>query len=46
MHTQARMDVVAESVEVVYEERKQIKGLKMTYEPRYLRFFKAKFEKL
>ena len=38
------MDVVAESVEYVYSERHLIKGLKMVYEPEYLRFFQARFE--
>lgn len=45
-YTQAHMDVVAESVQRVYERRNGIKGLRMTYEPKYLRFFQAKFEKL
>ena len=40
------MDVVAESVEQVFKNRKKIKGLKMIYEPEYLRFFQARFEKL
>lgn len=46
VYTQAHMDVVAESVESVYSNRKKIKGLKMIYEPKYLRFFQAKFKKL
>lgn len=46
VYTQAHMDVVAESVAEVFENRKKIKGLKMTYEPKYLRFFQAKFEQL
>lgn len=46
VYTQAHMDVVAESVESVYSSRKKIKGLKMIYEPKYLRFFQAKFERL
>jgi tyrosine phenol-lyase len=44
VYTQAHMDVVAESVLAVYEQRAKARGLKMTYEPRYLRFFQAKFE--
>jgi tyrosine phenol-lyase len=40
------MDVVAESVEAVYGTREHAHGLKMTYEPRYLRFFQARFEPL
>ena len=46
VYTQAHMDVIAESTANVYERRKKIKGLKMVYEPKYLRFFQAKFEKL
>ncbi|MGZ8701849.1 MAG: beta-eliminating lyase-related protein, partial [Gaiellaceae bacterium] len=46
VYTQAHMDVVAESVEAVYGAREQARGLKMTYEPRYLRFFQARFEPL
>lgn len=46
VYTQAHMDVIAESVQRVYERRESITGLKMVYEPKYLRFFQAKFEKL
>ncbi|HMU14321.1 MAG: tyrosine phenol-lyase [Bacteroidetes bacterium] len=46
VYTQAHMDVVAESVERVYERRKTITGLEMVYEPKYLRFFQARFERL
>lgn len=46
VYTQAHMDVVAESTALVYERRKRIKGLSMVYEPKYLRFFQARFEKL
>ena len=46
VYTQAHMDVIAESTARVYERRKEIKGLKMVYEPKYLRFFQAKFERL
>jgi tyrosine phenol-lyase len=46
VYTQAHMDVVAESVEAVFEERASIRGLRMTYEPKYLRFFQARFEPL
>ncbi|MBT8039001.1 MAG: tyrosine phenol-lyase [Gammaproteobacteria bacterium] len=44
VYTQAHMDVVAESVANVYEHRDTIRGLKMVYEPDYLRFFQARFE--
>lgn len=46
VYTQAHMDVIAESTARVYERRRQIRGLKMIYEPKYLRFFQARFEKL
>ena len=46
VYTQAHMDVVAESVVRVFENRDRIKGLKMVYEPEYLRFFQARFEPL
>lgn len=43
VYTQAHMDVVAESVQRVYERRASITGLRMIYEPKYLRFFQARF---
>ncbi|MHB8854210.1 MAG: tyrosine phenol-lyase [Ignavibacteriaceae bacterium] len=46
VYTQAHIDVAYESVVSVYENRKSIKGLKMTYEPKYLRFFQARFDRL
>ncbi|HNR49368.1 MAG TPA: tyrosine phenol-lyase [Bacteroidia bacterium] len=46
VYTQAHMDVIAESAAAVYDRRKYIKGLKMVYEPKYLRFFQARFERL
>lgn len=46
VYTQAHMDVVAESVKAVYDQREQTRGLRMVYEPRYLRFFQARFERL
>lgn len=46
VYTQAHMDVVADSVKYVYENRGEIRGLKMLYEPKYLRFFQARFEKI
>lgn len=44
VYTQAHMDVVAESVVAVYEERDLLGGLRFTYEPEELRFFQARFE--
>jgi tyrosine phenol-lyase len=46
VYTQAHMDVTAESVAEVYAGRKKVRGLKMVYEPKYLRFFQARFKKL
>lgn len=46
VYTQAHMDVIAESAAHVYDKRKSIKGLEIIYEPKYLRFFQAKFAKL
>ena len=46
VYTQAHMDVVAESVKAVYENRAETRGLRMVYEPDYLRFFQARFEPL
>ena len=44
VYTQAHMDVVAESVAAVHDDRAKIRGLTMVYEPKYLRFFQARFE--
>jgi tyrosine phenol-lyase len=38
------MDVVAESVKACYDARERTRGLRMVYEPTYLRFFQARFE--
>ena len=46
VYTQAHMDVTAESVKAVYDERASARGLKMVYEPKFLRFFQARFEPL
>ncbi len=46
VYTQAHCDVTVESVVSVFEQREKIKGLQMVYEPKYLRFFQARFEKL
>jgi tyrosine phenol-lyase len=46
VYTQAHMDVTAETVLEVYENREKARGLKMVYEPKYLRFFQARFERL
>ncbi len=46
VYTQAHLDIVAYSVAEVYENRKNAKGFKMVYEPKYLRFFQARFDKI
>jgi tyrosine phenol-lyase len=46
VYTQAHMDVIAESTLNVYKKREKIKGLKMVYEPKYLRFFQSRFDPL
>ena len=46
VYTQAHMDVIAESTARVLDRAAKIKGLKMVYEPKYLRFFQARFEPL
>ncbi len=46
VYTQAHMDVVAESVGAVWEDRDSIRGLRFTYEPEELRFFQARFEEV
>ncbi|MCG8346968.1 MAG: tyrosine phenol-lyase [Chloroflexales bacterium] len=46
VYTQAHMDVVAESVKAIYDARERTQGLEIVYEPKYLRFFQARFERL
>ena len=46
VYTQAHMDVTAEAVKAVYDARERARGLKMVYEPKYLRFFQARFAPL
>jgi tyrosine phenol-lyase len=46
VYTQAHMDVTAESVTEVFDARQSACGMKLVYEPRYLRFFQARFEAL
>jgi len=46
VYTQAHLDVVAEVIADLYERRDTIPGLEMTYEPKYLRFFQARFQPL
>jgi len=46
VYTQSHLDVAAQAVKDIYKKRHEAKGLKMVYEPKYLRFFQARFEKL
>ena len=46
VYTQAHIDVTVESVASIFENRKNVKGLIMVYEPEYLRFFQARFERI
>ncbi len=46
VYSYAHMDVVADSVIELYQNRNQIAGLEMIYEPPVLRFFTARFKPL
>jgi tyrosine phenol-lyase len=46
VYTQAHMDVCAEAVKAVYDAGHGARGMRMVYEPKYLRFFQARFERL
>ncbi|MGZ4120906.1 MAG: tryptophanase [Actinomycetota bacterium] len=46
VYTQSHMDVTAESVLEVWDNRHAVKGLEMVFEPKYLRFFQARFRPL
>jgi tyrosine phenol-lyase len=46
VYTNSHMDVVADAVIHLYEKKKNIPGLRMTFEPEDLRFFQARFEPL
>jgi tryptophanase len=43
VYTQSHVDYVAEAAALVFEQRRTLKGLRMTWEPPYLRHFTAKF---
>ncbi len=45
-YTNTHMDVVAEGIIELHNIRKKISGLKMTFEPKQLRFFQAQFKPL
>ena len=46
VYTYRHMDLVAESVIKLYQNREQIRGLRFVYEPKQLRFFTARFEEI
>jgi len=46
VYTNTHIEYTAESIIRLYNKRNTIPGLKMVYEPKYLRFFQAKFEQL
>jgi tyrosine phenol-lyase len=46
VYTQAHCDVTVESIQEVWDKKDSIRGLKMVYEPKYLRFFQARFERI
>jgi len=46
VYTQAHMDVTAEAVYEVWDNRTRVKGLRFVYEPEQLRFFQARFEQI
>lgn len=43
VYSREHLDIVVEGVKGVYDRRKFIKGLKITYEPKILRFFQSRF---
>ena len=46
VYTQSHIDYVVEVILDVFRRRKQIRGLKLSYEPPFLRHFTARFERL
>jgi len=46
VYTTEHLDYVADTIINLYKHAKNIKGLKMTYEPKQLRFFQARFERI
>ncbi|MHA1914193.1 MAG: tryptophanase [Promethearchaeota archaeon] len=44
VYTNTHMEYTAESIIRLYKKRESILGLKMVFEPQYLRFFQARFE--
>jgi tyrosine phenol-lyase len=46
VYGQEHLDYVARTVALVLARREEVSGLRMTYEPEFLRFFQARFEPL
>jgi tyrosine phenol-lyase len=44
VYTYAHLDVVAQACKDLYQHRSQLQGMQMVYEPKFLRFFTARFE--
>lgn len=45
-YTNSHMDVAAKAIELVWQRRASVRGLRMVHEPEALRFFQARFEPL
>ena len=46
VYTQSHMDYVLEAIQLVWERRAEIRGMKITEAPEFLRHFTAHFEHL
>lgn len=46
VYTQSHIDFVVEACGELYDRRNELRGLKMVYEPPYLRHFTARFEEI
>ncbi|GAB2664134.1 tryptophanase [Vibrio panuliri] len=46
VYTYAHMDMIANNIVQLHQQREAIKGLKFSYEPKWLRFFNARFEQV
>ncbi|MFH1724373.1 MAG: tryptophanase [Elusimicrobiota bacterium] len=46
VYTQSHLDHAADGVRRTYERRHELPGLRFVYEPKFLRFFQARFEPL
>ncbi len=46
VYTQSHMDYVLEAIELVWQRRAKIRGMRIVEAPTFLRHFTAKFEKL